>query len=421
MSILIKNGWIVTQDSNRNILKKDIYIESNKIVEISDKITTEADHKIDAKDKIIAPGLINTHTHIAMGSLRGVADDLNLDSFLNKMFKLDASRTDEDLYTSSMIGMLELIRTGTTSFLDLYYSEDIVAKAAIKSGTRAFLGWVILDREYTTQKGDPLQNAEQFIREFNNKNELVVPEVGLQGIYVCSKETLLKAKELAEKYDKLITMHIAETRKEIYEHQNKFRQRPVEFLDNIGFLSHRLISVHSLYLTLNEIYMFAKNQVSVSHNPISNMKLGNGGAAPIFEMLKNGITVTLGTDSVSSNNNLDMFQVMKTAGLLIKNDRWDASIISAQQILDFATINGAKALKNDKIGSIETDKFADLIIIDPVPNGLPMYRENIVSNLIYALEGLNVDTTIINGNILMHNKKLKASKHILDKLANISK
>jgi 5-methylthioadenosine/S-adenosylhomocysteine deaminase len=420
MSILIRNGWIVTQDSNRNIVKKDIYIESNKIVEISDKITTEADYKINAKDKIIAPGLINTHTHIAMSLLRGVAEDLNLDSFLDKMFMLDASRKDEDIYLGSLLGMIELIRTGTTSFLDLYYSEDIIAKAALEAGNRAFLGWVVLDKEYTTQKADPLKNAEHFINEFNNKNELIVPEVGLQGIYVCSKETLLKAKELAEKYDKLVTMHIAETRKEIYDHQNKFKLRPVEYLDSIGFLSHRLVSVHSVYLTLNEIYMFAKNQVSVSHNPVSNMKLGNGGAAPIFEMLKNGITVTLGTDSVSSNNNLDMFQVMKTAGLLMKNDRWDASIISAQQILDFATLNGAKALKNDKIGSIEVDKLADLIIIDPIPNGLPMYRENMVPNIIYALEGLNVDTTIINGNILMHDKKLRASKHMLNKLARLS-
>ncbi len=418
MSILIKNGWIVTQNAKRDIVKKDIYIESNSIAEISENINTEADQKIDAEGKIIAPGLINTHTHIAMGSLRGAADDLNLESFLNKMFKIDASRPEEDLYLSSLLGMLELIRTGTTSFLDLYYSEDIVAKAAMETGVRAFLGWVILDREFTTQIGDPLKNAEQFIREFNNKDELIVPEVGLQGIYVCSKETMLKAKELAEKYDKIMTMHIAETRKEVYEHQHKFGQRPVEYMEQIGFLSDRLVSVHSLYLTLNEIYMFSKNNVSVSHNPVSNMKLGNGGAAPISEMLKNGITVTLGTDSVSSNNNLDMFQVMKTAGLLIKNDRWDASIISAQQILDFATINGARALKNDNIGSVETGKFADLIIIDPVPNGLPMYRENIVSNLVYSLEGLNVDTTIINGKIAMQNKKLK--KSVLQKIKGLS-
>src|SRR5271157_73119 len=166
MSILIKNPWIVTQNRKREILRKDVYIEEDRIVEISDSINTGAEYKIDGTNKILMPGLVNTHTHIAMGFMRGLVDDIDLSSFLDKTFKLDANRSNEDLYYSALLGMAESIRFGTTTILDLYYGEDVIARAAKKAGIRAVLAWVALDKEFTTQKGVPLRNAESFIRGF---------------------------------------------------------------------------------------------------------------------------------------------------------------------------------------------------------------------------------------------------------------
>ncbi|EDY34666.1 Amidohydrolase family, putative [Aciduliprofundum boonei T469] len=255
------------------------------------------------------------------------------------------------------------------------------------------------DEDITTQEGNPLNNAENFIKEFRNE-ELITPLIAPHAVYTCNEETLLKAKEIAEKYDTLITMHISETRKEVYEHRKRTGMRPVEWLEKIEFLNSKLIAAHLVWLTLHEIKILAKNGVKASHNPTSNMKLGNGGSMPLPEMLDNGILITLGTDSTVSNNNLDMFEAMKFAALLHKNERWDASITNAQEILDFATINAAKALELNA-GSIEEGKLADLVILNPAPNGLPLRKNTIVSNIVYSLTGLNVEHTIVNGKIVI--------------------
>lgn len=407
MSILIKNGLIVTQNMERNIFYGDIYIEKNFIIEIGKNISTEADYRIDATGKIVMPGLINTHAHVGMGLFRGFIEDLKLDDFLQKTFDIDAKRTDDHIFYSSLLSMYEMVRMGTTSFLDLYYSEDIVAKAAEEIGIRAFLSWVTLDEQFTTQKGSPIKNAEDFILSHRNR-EMIYPSIGFQGVYVCSDETFMKGKEIAEKYGTIMHMHLSETRKEVYDFLKKKGKRPVEHLYEMGFLNENLVAAHTVWLTMREIKYLAEKNVSVSHNPVSNMKLGTGGAAPVPEMLQNGINVTLGTDSNVTNNSYDLFIVIKAAGLLHKNEKWDASILSAQELLDFATINGAKALKmKSLLGSIEEGKAADIIIIDPDPNGLPLFKENVVPNIIYSIEGLNVDTSIIDGNIIMQDKKFK--------------
>lgn len=392
---------VVTQNLDRKIMDADIYIDENFITEINRNISVEADHVIDARNRIVMPGLINTHTHVGMSMFRGAVEDMQLDRFLEKTFKLDAQRTEEDIYYSSLLSMAEMIRTGTTSFLDLYYDEHIVARAVEKSGMRGFLSWVTLDREFTTQKGEPLKNAEEFISSHRGK-ERVVPSIGFQGVYVCSDETLLKGKEIAERYGVIEHMHLSETRKEVYDYLKKKNKRPVEHLKEINFLSNNLVAAHTVWLTVREIDYLGQSGVSVSHNPVSNMKLGTGGAAPVPEMMKRNVNVTLGTDSSVTNNNLDMFDVMKTAGLMHKNDRWDASVLPSQSILDFATINAAKALKvSSLLGSIEEGKLADIIILDPFPSGIPLKKENIVANIVYALKGLNVTHTIVDGRILM--------------------
>ncbi len=398
MSILIKNAWIVTQNEKREILQGNIYIEESKIVEIGN-INEEAEYVLNASGKIVMPGLINTHTHVGMTDMRGMADDVNLEEFLMKMWKEEAKRGREDIYKGAKLGIKEMLRTGTTSFVDMYSDEDVIAKAAKELGIRAFLGWAVVDEDITTQEGNPLTNAENFIKEFRNE-ELITPLIAPHAVYTCNEETLLKAKEIAEKYDTLITMHISETRKEVYEHRKRTGMRPVEWLEKIEFLNPKLIAVHLVWLTLHEIKILAENGVKASHNPTSNMKLGNGGSMPLPEMLDNGILITLGTDSTVSNNNLDMFEAMKFAALLHKNERWDASITNAQEILDFATINAAKALGLNA-GSIEEGRLADLVILNPEPNGLPLRKDTIVSNIVYSLNGLNVEHTIVNGKIII--------------------
>ncbi|MEM3754025.1 MAG: amidohydrolase family protein, partial [Candidatus Micrarchaeaceae archaeon] len=288
-----------------------------------------------------------------------------------------------------------------TSFLDLYYGEEVIARAAAKLGARAFLAWAILDKEYTTQKGVPLENAERFIRKFIGRNPLLNPEVGLQGIYVCSAETMRKAKELAERYDRIITMHLAESKREVEESRKKRGKDPIRYLEEIGFLGRRLIAAHAVHADNADISLLAGNGVTVSHNPVSNMKLGNG-IAPIYEMLRAGVNITLGTDSAASNNNLDMFQSMKFASLLQKGANSNPGIATAQQVLDFATVNAAKALgMQDKIGSIKEGMLADVVLLNPSPNGLPLSRANAVANIVYAMEGLNVEMSIVNGKIVV--------------------
>ncbi|MEM0486318.1 MAG: amidohydrolase family protein, partial [Thermoplasmata archaeon] len=406
MSILIKNGTVVTQNMDRKIVESNIYIEDNFITEIGKNINHEAEYVIDAKNKIVMPGFINTHTHVGMSMFRGVIEDMQLDRFLEKTFVLDSKRTEDEIYYSSLLSIAEMIRTGTTSFLDLYYDEHIIARAVEKSGIRGFLSWVTLDKEYTTQKGDPLKNAEEFISS-HLKKERIIPLIGFQGVYVCSDETLLKGKEIAERYGVLMHMHLSETRKEVYDYLKKKNKRPVEHLKEINFLNNNLISAHNVWLTIREIDYLALSGVNVSHNPVSNMKLGTGGASPIIEMMNRKVNVTLGTDSVVTNNNLDMFDVMKTTGLMHKNERWDASILNSQEILDFATINGAKALKLSHIlGSIEEGKLADIIVVDPFPSAIPFRKENIIPNIVYGLKGLNVTHTIVDGKLVMDSGKI---------------
>ena len=402
MSILIKNGWILTQNERREIFRGNVYVEDGKIAEIGD-VNVEAEHVIDAENMIVMPGLINTHTHVAMTDMRGLADDVNLENFLAIMWKEEAKRGKEDIYRGARLGIEEMLRTGTTTFVDMYSDEDVVAKAAKELGIRAYLGWAVVDEEITTQEGNPVNNAENFIRDFQ-KDELVTPLIAPHAVYTCSEETLMKSKDVAERYDVPITMHISETRKEVYDHRKKFQLRPVEWLDKIGFLSPRLIGVHMVWLTLHEIKLLAKYGVKISHNPTSNMKLGHGGSMPLVEMLQNNLLITLGTDSAVSNNNLDMFEEMKFAALLHKNERWDASVTNAQRILDFATVNAAKAL-NLNAGSIEEGKLADITIVDArEPNARPLRKDNIVSNIVYSISGLNVKYTIVNGKVVFERK-----------------
>ncbi|MGC8506068.1 MAG: amidohydrolase family protein [Thermoplasmata archaeon] len=399
MDLAINNALIVTQNSNRDVMKGSILISGNRISTISkDKLHAEVE--IDATGHALLPGFANTHAHAAMAHLKGRLDDIHLDNFLERTFDLDSKRTEDGIYNSSMLSMAEMLDSGITAFSDLYYSEDIIYRAAEKAGIRALLCWNTLDKDKTTQSGDPVNNAENFIRSYSG-SDLIKPGIGVQGIYVAEDEVYHRSAEIAERYNTMVHTHLSETRKEVYDFEKKKGKRPIEHLAEISFLSPRVIAAHCVWATLNEVKILSKAKVNVSWNSVSNSKLGDGGIAPIPEMLDNQIRVSLGTDSNGSNNSLDMFQLMKHSSLLIKGQRWDASMMPAQTMLDMATINGYQSMGINDGGSVEPGKLADVILVNlKSPNMIPTDQSNITGNIVYSASPRNVDYTIVNGEIV---------------------
>ncbi len=400
MSLVIRNAFIVTQDSERSLMRGDILVEGDRIAAVGD-VRGGADIEIDAEGDVVLPGLINAHTHVSMSVMKGMADDLAFPDFLDRVFAIDGRRRPEDIAAGTKLGLMEMIAGGTTTFVDLYYSLDIIAREVERAGTRGVLCWAVLDEEFTTQEGVPIENCRRFYDDFKG-SDLVYPGVGPQGVYVCSDETLMRASELAMEERIPLTFHLSETRGEVYQYSEKVGRRPVEHLHDIGFLNQRCIAAHSAWLTLREVRLMAENGASVATCPVSNMKLATGGVAPVPEMQAAGVNVSLGTDGSSTNNSLDMFGEMKFLALLQKSNRWDATVLRAQEVLDTATVNGARALgMGSELGSIEVGKKADIIVLDGgAPNLNPLTMENMVSNLVYSASCLNVKTTICNGHLL---------------------
>ena len=407
MSILIKDAWILTQDKTRRQIHGDIYIEDTAITQISEKsINVEADFKINGNKKLVMPGLINMHTHIPMTLLRGYGDDMVLNQWLEeRIWPIEAKLNSRYVSCGTKLGLLEMISSGTTMFLDMYFFEDTIGVETEKAGLRGYLGSGILDYgtpEYPFSK--IFSELEHFIDRWKN-HELIKPVVAPHGTYTCNPENLRKANEIADKYELLLHIHCSETRDEVYSVQNRYGKRPVEILKDVGLLNKNMILAHCGWITKGEILDIKRYGSSVVHCPVSNMKIATGGVAPIPELLSADVTVTLGTDGAASNNTLDMFETMKFAALLQKQYRWDPQILPAQTVFDLATINGAKALHIDHLlGSIEEGKKADIIIIDlNKPRLTPCHDP--VSHIVYAANGDDVYATIVNGEMLMLNRE----------------
>jgi 5-methylthioadenosine/S-adenosylhomocysteine deaminase len=405
-SILVKGGHVVTQNATREVVEADVLIEDSRIAKVG-RVRDSADEVIDARGDIVMPGLVNAHTHVAMAVMKGIADDLPFGDFLDKVFAVDARRQDRDIDAGARLGCMEMIRSGTTTFVDMYYSEDVIARTVEDSGLRGVLCWAVLDQQFTTQKGVPLDNCKRFHAAHKGRRR-ILPGIGLQGVYVCSQETFLAAREFALQNDLLLHFHLSETRKEVYDHKDKTGKRPAEWLAEIGFLGPQCLAAHAAWLTINEVKALARAKASIATCPVSNMKLATGGVAPVPEMLTEGVNVSLGTDGSTTNNSLDMFGEMKALALLQKSSRWDPTVVRAQQALDFATCGGARAVGlGGALGSIEVGKLADLVILDGrSPNLRPMSRTNIVANIVYAGNPGDVKTTICDGNVLMRDKEL---------------
>jgi 5-methylthioadenosine/S-adenosylhomocysteine deaminase len=408
MSILIKNTMILTQDDFRRKIHGDLYIDDHVIVEYSEKpLSLEADYKINGAYKLVLPGLINTHTHLPMTLFRGYGDDMLLGDWLtHRIWPVEAKLTKKAIEVGAQLGLLEMISSGTTSYLDMYFFEETIAQVTERVGMRGFLGFAFIDFDTPEFKADELSlQCEQFLRRWKN-NPLISPLIAPHSTYSCSPETLQKALEIANRQHVPLHTHCSETRDEVYDVEKKYGVRPVEQLKKYGLLQKGMILAHCGWITKNEIIDMKHAGVSVSHCPVSNMKIATGGFAPVPELLEAQVPVSLGTDGAASNNTLDMFETMKFCALVHKNHRWDPTVLPAQTVVDFATRGGAATLGvQHSLGSLEEGKTADLIMIDlKAPHLTPLHDP--ISHLVYAAKGSDVCTTIVNGEPLMLERKI---------------
>jgi 5-methylthioadenosine/S-adenosylhomocysteine deaminase len=408
--IFIKNGTILTMDyENTTIEKGDLGISGDTIAYIGPAGDMEAHGAriIDAGGGILMPGLINGHTHAAMTLFRGLADDLPLMEWLNTyIFPVEQRMDAAFVYTGTLLACAEMILSGTTTFCDMYLFEKEVARAARKAGMRALVGEVLYD--FDSPNYGPVEKGLAYTEELILKwqdDPLVSIAVEPHALFTCSPELLSAAHRLAQQYEVPLITHLAETKAEVQEIKNRYGVTPVEHLRSLNLLGPRLIADHGVHLNEREIEMLAEADVKIVHNPESNMKLASG-VAPVPRLQQAGITVGLGTDGCASNNNLDLFAEMDTAAKLHKVMSGDATVMNAELVLRMATIEGAKALGIERlVGSLEIGKKADIIVLDTKkPHLTPMYRP--YSHLIYAAKGHDVCHVIINGRLIMENRRL---------------
>ena len=426
--ILIKNITIITQNKKREIIENGALVIENDIIKVIGKSNEiekkykNAEKIIDGHGKVALPGLINTHGHLAMSLLRGYADDMNLEEWWMKhIYPIESKFGRKEVYWGSLLAMIEMIKSGTTYFADFYYYENEVAKAAQEIGMKGILGCAILDVPtfYYKTSDSAFKKTELLIKKFNN-NPLVKIALAPHMFQTTSIETYKKAKKMARDNNLLLFTHAAETKQEVDFSLKNYKQRVIEALIKNDILDEKTILAHCCWLNKKEIKMLAKSNASVAHCPVSNMKLASG-IMPLQEMLESGVNISLGTDGVCSNNNLDMLEEMKITALLHKINKLDPNIASAQTVLDMATINGAKALDLEKeIGSLEKGKKADIVFLDFEKSHL-IPKHNLISHLVYSANGSDVDTVFINGKMIMKDRKIRKinEKEVFDKVKKI--
>ena len=414
VTLVVTGGTVITQNASHRILTPGaVAIDGTDIVDVDTPAAIAAKYQaaetIDARDQIVLPGLVNTHSHAPMVMYRGLADDLALMDWLQKyIFPAEAKTVSPELVrVGTRLAALEMIESGTTAYADMYYFEEEIAKATFAAGLRGVLGQTIIQFPVAdaTTPAEGLARAERFIKEFKD-NGLVVPAVAPHAFYTNDKASLVASAELARKYGVPMLIHFAETEDEVRIAREQYQMTPTAYLDSIGVLGKTTIGAHGVWVTDADIAILKRREVGVAHNPESNMKLASG-AAPVTKYLAAGVKLGLGTDGAASNNDLDMFEAMRQASFLAKHSTHDPTAVPAQTALDMATMGGARVLGMDGlIGSLETGKRADLITVSMrAARQTPLY--DAVSHLVYVTRGDDVQTTIVNGKILMRDRQLK--------------
>jgi len=406
--LVIRNGHIITMDGQgRRYQSADIAINNGVITEIGCALEVKGMTEIDANGNAVLPGLINCHTHETL--LRGLTEDLPLMRWLDEIcFPKDKAFQAEHQRAAALMTQLELIRGGTTSFIDIFRYPDEAAAVAESSGLRAIFSPQLIDEP--AGAGETLESTVSFIENWKDRVPgRIFTWFGPHAPYSCKKETFLKIIELAEKYDVGIHTHLAESYSEVEQFMSQYGKTSVYILDELGVLSSRLLVAHAVHLTDQEIELLARRDVAVAYNPTSNMKLASG-VARIPELIRAGVRVGLGTDSNLSNNNLDMFEEMRVGATLQKLWRKDAEVMPCEQMLRMATIDAAVCLGlQEQVGSLEVGKRADIILVDlHAPHMWPVLPEpgsNIIEQLVYSASAGDVLTTIVDGEILMQDRE----------------
>jgi 5-methylthioadenosine/S-adenosylhomocysteine deaminase len=421
MRTVLKFGKILL---NGQINEKDVLIESNKITKISENIFVEKDFKvINCKNKLIIPSFVNTHTHLGMSIFRGTGDGLPLMEWLEKkIWPVEAKLTEEDVYFATRFSIIELIKSGTTCFVDMYWHFNGVIRAVNDSGVRAFPAQTVIDSFDEKKASESIKLIKNLYVDFlnGNKNDKISFSLNPHAIYTVSEGTLKFFAEFAREHKLLLQIHLSETEQEVKDCIKKTGLRPVEYLEKLDFFrENKVILAHGVWVNEKEINILKKYDVAIAHNPISNMKLGVGGKFPFSEYKRNNIVLTLGTDSVSSNNSLDLFETMKFASLLTKHNTNDALTFAPKDAFLMSTKNVYEFLGLNA-GEVKEGKLADLLIID-LEHYSMIPSIDIISNLVYSAKSEAIDTVICNGEIIMQNRVVKDEELVRKKMEEITK
>ncbi len=397
--------YVITEDPQRRVIENGaVAIQGDRIAAVGTRAEIDAKfrarHRLDRPDAILAPGLVNTHTHAAMSLFRGIADDRKLQDWLEKfIFPAEAKNVDAEFVRwGTRLGCLEMLLGGTTTFTDMYYFEDVVAEVAKEAGMRGVLGETIIGFPVADAKtpADALRFTEKYLARFRN-DPLVVPAVAPHALYTNTAETLKASRALADKYNAPLIIHLSETRKENDDAIAQHGMSPTRFLDSLGVLTGRTVAAHGVWLDDADLAILERRGTGIAHCPSSNMKLASG-VAPVLKMLALGIAVGLGPDGpAGSNNDFNMFEEMDLAAKLQKVISGDPQALPASTALEIATIRGARALGMEKeIGSLETGKRADLIMVRiDRPHAVPLFDP--ISQMVYALKASDVRDVMVNG------------------------
>ncbi len=414
VDLLVAGGTVVTMDAGRRVLEDGaVAVRGDTIVAVGARAELEAKYvsarRIDARGKLMLPGLINGHTHAPMTLLRGLKDDVTLQDWLqNYIFPAESRNVNEEFVTwGTRLAALEMIRGGTTTYVDMYYFEDAIARETKAAGMRAVLGETVIDFPAPDNKNltQALAYTENFLKRWKG-DALIHAAVAPHSAYLCSEKTLKESAALARRYGAPILIHVSETKREVDEIRAKYGVSPPQLLEKVGVLGPDVLAAHCIWVDAADMTLLAGRQVGCVHNPSSNMMLASG-VAPLREMRAAGVRLGLGTDGpAGSNNDLDMMEEMDLAAKLQKVTRMDPRALSAGQALEMATIGGASALHmENEIGSLEAGKKADLIVLGlSAPHAVPLY--DVYSQIVYALKASDVETVVIAGRTVMENRRV---------------
>jgi 5-methylthioadenosine/S-adenosylhomocysteine deaminase len=413
VDLIVVHGTVVTMDTNRRVLQDGaVAVHGDTIAAIDSAANIQANFEsgkvIDARGALILPGLINAHTHMSMSLFRGLADDLSLDDWLNKyIFPAEHRYVTADFVTwSTRLSLLEMLRGGTTTVADMYYFEEEVAEATKGAGMRGVLGETLIGfpSPDSPTSAAALTYTEKFLKRWK-ADPLITPAVAPHSIYTCSETLLKDAAALAQANQAPLLIHVAEAPFEIEKSRHEHGLTTVQYLARIGVLGPNVLGAHCIWLDQADVQTMAHFSVGCSYNPSSNMKTA-AGLMPAVELLSAGVAVGLGTDGAASNNNQDMFEEMDLAAKEQKFARMDPRALSAKQVVEMATITGARALHMEKqIGSLEAGKKADLILLDTsAAHATPMY--DVYSAIVYSLKSSDVRTSIVGGKVVMEDRRM---------------